>query len=331
MLTIQQSSKHESALAVPRLLPRPALAGLTDLVLAFGIALAGLYARLYELGGKPFWLDEVTTLRRASLGTMDLITDSLSFHHLPLYFLISRWFVPLGTDEASLRLPAALFGALSCIVLFGLGRMIGGRRAAVAASLLLALSPFQVQYGQEARSYTLVICFILLALWALAAVLRLPTRVGRPRRVALALSTAAVVALAAVILERYARPTHPYDNHLALRAAVPAGACLVSSTPGAPIAADRLPTGRNCPLLVDPFGIVLAKTGGRAPSAAQARRRTVVRVWLHAYQRADFVYLQPRNTPQFPTDGPAQDYLDRHFHRLPFPGPGRLYRRVTGR
>lgn len=174
MLTIQQFSKHESALAVPRGLPRAALAGLTDLVLAMGIALVGLYARLYELGGKPFWLDEVTTLRRASLGTMDLITDSLSFHHLPLYFLISRWFVPLGTDEASLRLPAALFGALSCVLLFGLGRMIGGRRAAVAASLLLALSPFQVQYGQEARSYTLVICFILLALWALAAVLRSP-------------------------------------------------------------------------------------------------------------------------------------------------------------
>ena len=144
----------------------------------------GLFARLYELGNKPFWLDEVTTLRRASLGTLDLIIDSLSFHHLPLYFLISRWFVPLGTDEASLRLPAALFGALSCALLFGLARMIGGRRAATAAAMLLALSPFQVQYGQEARSYTLVISFILLALWGLAALLRDPEaaarRVDRP-------------------------------------------------------------------------------------------------------------------------------------------------------
>ena len=152
---------------------------MVDLLLAGSIVVVGLFTRLYEIGSKPFWLDEVTTLRRSSLGTLDLIVDSLSFHHLPLYFLISRWFVPFGTDEASLRLPAALFGALSCGLLFGLSRMIGGRRAAVAASMLLALCPFQVQYGQEARSYTLVITFILLALWALAALMRNPGRAAR--------------------------------------------------------------------------------------------------------------------------------------------------------
>lgn len=179
--------KRDSALAVPPVsvpatawaLPYSQCVGLTDLLLAGCIFLAGLQARLYKIGDKPFWLDEVTTLRRASLGNMDLIVDSLSFHHLPLYFLISRWFMPLGTDEASLRLPAALFGALSCTLLFGLSRMIGGRRAAVAASMLLALCPFQVQYGQEARSYTLVISFILLALWVLAAVLRDPAAASR--------------------------------------------------------------------------------------------------------------------------------------------------------
>ena len=180
MLTTQPSFQHRSTAAVPRPLIVSAPAWLIDCVLAAGIAVIGLFARLYEIGGKPFWLDEVTTLRRASLGTMELITDSLSFHHLPLYFLISRWFVPLGTDEASLRLPAALFGGLSCALLYGLSSMIGGRRAAIAAAILLALCPFQVQYGQEARSYTLVISFILLALWALAALLRNPAGAARP-------------------------------------------------------------------------------------------------------------------------------------------------------
>ena len=180
MLTTQDSFQHRPVPAVPRTAVRSAPAWLADLSLATCIAVIGLLARLYEIGGKPFWLDEVTTLRRASLGTMQLITDSLSFHHLPLYFLISRWFVPLGTDEASLRLPAALFGGLSCALLYGLSRMIGGRRAAIAAAMLLALCPFQVQYGQEARSYTLVISFILLALWALAALLQHPDRAARP-------------------------------------------------------------------------------------------------------------------------------------------------------
>ena len=176
MLIIQQPLRHDPLLAAPRSrlrnVVRNPLAAMTDILLAGGILLIGLFARLYEIGGKPFWLDEVTTLRRVSLGTADLITDSLSFHHLPLYFLISRLFTSFGTDEATLRLPAALFGGLSCALLFGLARTVGGRRAAIAASILLALSPFQVQYGQEARSYTLVISFILLALWALADLVR---------------------------------------------------------------------------------------------------------------------------------------------------------------
>ncbi|WP_375482384.1 glycosyltransferase 87 family protein [uncultured Jatrophihabitans sp.] len=163
----------------------------------------------------------------------------------------------------------------------------------------------------------------------LAALLRLPQ--GRGHRPAVALAGAAVLVLAVVVVQRYARPTHPYDNHVALQRAIPKGACVVSSTQGATIAADRLTIGRACPLLFDPFGEILAATGGHAPTEAQLHRPAVIRVWLNAYRHADFVYLQPRVTPQFPTDGPAQAYLRAHFRRLPLPGPGRLYERVRGR
>ena len=44
---------------------------------------------------------------------------------------------------------------------------VGGRWAALVGGLLLALSPIEVQYGQEARSYTLVSAAILLSLWGL--------------------------------------------------------------------------------------------------------------------------------------------------------------------
>ena len=160
----------------------------------------------------------------------------------------------------------------------------------------------------------------------LAALVRLPRR-----RPAVVLVSVAVLVLSVVTVQRYARPTHPYDNHAALQAAIPSGSCVVSSTPSALIAADRFPTRASCPLLLDPFGEVLAATGGQAPTAAQVRRPAVVRIWLAAYRRADFVYLQPRVTPQYPTDGPAQAYLDRHFRRLPLTGPGQLYERRSGR
>lgn len=148
------------------------------------VTLLGLAARLHGLGGKPYWMDEITTLRRSSLGLGPLVRDSLSFHHLPLYFVVSSWFVPFGLNESVMRLPAAFFGAASCGVLFLLGRSLGDWRSGLAASLLLAMAPFQVQYGQEARSYTLVTTLILLGLWGLTLLARDPAAAARPLRTA---------------------------------------------------------------------------------------------------------------------------------------------------
>ncbi len=138
--------------------------------------IGGLVARLHGLGSKPFWLDEVTTLHRSALPFWAMVRDSLSFHHLPSYFVISSWFLGFGHDETALRLPAALFGALSC----GLASLIAGELAGLGAGLLagtlMAVSPIEVQYGQEARSYTLVICCVLLALHGLIGLLRDPAR-----------------------------------------------------------------------------------------------------------------------------------------------------------
>ena len=95
---------------------------------------------------------------------------------------LPSWLVPLGLGEDVMRLPAALFGAASCVVLFLLGRTLGGWRSGMLAALLLALAPFQVQYGQEARSYTLVTTFILLGLWGRVLLAGDPVAAARPLR-----------------------------------------------------------------------------------------------------------------------------------------------------
>ncbi len=146
------------------------------------VSLVALIARLHALDAKPYWLDEVTTLRRSSLALGPLVRDSLSFHHMPLYFVVTSWLVPLGHDESVMRLPAAVFGTTSCAVLFLLGRSLGDWRSGLAAALLLALAPFQVQYGQEARSYTLVTTLILLGLWGLVLLAADPWQAALPLR-----------------------------------------------------------------------------------------------------------------------------------------------------
>ncbi len=129
------------------------------------IFLTSLIVRLHGIGAKPYWLDEVTTLHRSSQPLGAILTDSLSFHHLPTYFILVSWFVPFGDGETVLRLPSALFGALACTLIFGIATRLGGLRAGLMAGLLMALSPAQVQYGQEARSYALVTCLIVVGLW----------------------------------------------------------------------------------------------------------------------------------------------------------------------
>ena len=141
--------------------------------------LIGLATRLYGLGAKPFWLDEVTTLHRSALPLAAMLRDSLSFHHLPLYFIITSWFLGFGNDELALRLPAALFGALSCGLIAFVTADLVGAGAGLLAGVLMAASPIEVQYGQEARSYTLVICCVLVALHGLIGLIRDPERAGR--------------------------------------------------------------------------------------------------------------------------------------------------------
>jgi mannosyltransferase len=152
-------------------------------VVLFGaVCIVGFVARFYGIDNMPFWLDEVTTVTRSSLPFWNMVTDSLANHHLPSYFAIAAIFGHYGMNEFVLRLPSAFFGAASCGVLFLIGRILGGWRAGLVAGLLLALSPLQVQYGQEARSYTFVILMMAIGFLGLVELARDPRGASLPFR-----------------------------------------------------------------------------------------------------------------------------------------------------
>ncbi|GLQ51068.1 glycosyltransferase family 39 protein [Dyella flava] len=139
-----------------------------DIAWMLGILVLGLLLRLFRIDHQPFWLDEALTSQRIHLGVNGLIADSFTNRHMPTYFLLLQLLSQFGQgNDAWLRIPSALFGAMSAGVVFAIARRIGGRGAGIVAGLLMALSPLQVQYGQEARSYTLVTLLIAIALWGL--------------------------------------------------------------------------------------------------------------------------------------------------------------------
>jgi mannosyltransferase len=152
------------------------------LLLFSAVFIVGFFARYYGVASMPYWLDEITTVTRSSLPFWDMIADSLAHHHLPSYFMITSVLASFGTTEAILRIPSVIFGSASCAVLFLIGRQLGGWRAGLIAGMLLALSPLQVQYGQEARSYSFVICMMAIGLLGLVELARDPRAAAAPWR-----------------------------------------------------------------------------------------------------------------------------------------------------
>jgi mannosyltransferase len=144
-----------------------------------GLALS---LRLYGLGDKPFWMDEITSLHRATATVPHLIADSLHQNHYPTYFLLLWLVARLGTSQWMLRLPSAVFGAVGAWLACEIGGKAAGARSGAIAGLLMAFSPFEVQLGQEARSYTLVSCLILIALSGLVRLAQQPSLAALPLR-----------------------------------------------------------------------------------------------------------------------------------------------------
>jgi uncharacterized membrane protein len=84
--------------------------------------------------------------------------------HPPLWYMV-EWFTTrlFGQSEFALRLPAAILSIISVLLLWRVALALGmDRRTAFVAGLLAAVMPMGIYYGQEARMYALLSCFVLM-------------------------------------------------------------------------------------------------------------------------------------------------------------------------
>lgn len=123
-------------------------------------------ARLFTLGAESFWYDEAFTAWLVQLPVGDMLAAIKGDVHPPLWYAVARLFASLGVSEWALRLPAALAGIASVLLVYRIALDLRFRpRVAYTAGLLAALLPASIYYGQEARMYTLLACFVLLMVW----------------------------------------------------------------------------------------------------------------------------------------------------------------------
>ncbi|HEV7397025.1 MAG TPA: glycosyltransferase family 39 protein [Pyrinomonadaceae bacterium] len=180
-------------------------------MLAALVLLTALSVRLYNLSGQTLECDEFYTIPAATghqyvylsqegdsasnqvprstaeyktllapdpnlgLGT---ITSVLRRNvHLPAYFFLMHYWVSwFGTTEFTLRLPSVCFGALAAVMLFLLGRELFGLFSGLLSALLMALSPEQIYFSQQARMYPLLTLLAITSTYLLVLIQRKPKK-----------------------------------------------------------------------------------------------------------------------------------------------------------
>jgi hypothetical protein len=143
-----------------------------------GLVLIALALRLPSFNDS-LWGDELSTnfvVHGFGVGNVISILKGDQEGTPPLFFLLA-WLTK-GVDGAEgLRIVPLLAGLASIPLTYLLGIRTVGQPAALVAAVLMTLSPFQIYYATEARAYSLMMFFCLLA--ALTLLVALDSGRGR--------------------------------------------------------------------------------------------------------------------------------------------------------
>jgi len=139
------------------------------------VALAVAFAlRVYALGAQSLWNDEGNSVALASLSLEAIANSAARDIHPPLYyFLLHFWVLLAGQTEFAVRFLSVIAGVLVVALVFRIAYSVFGEEVAIIAAFLVALSPFQVYYSQEARMYIWVTLWSAVSVLAMAVMLKI--------------------------------------------------------------------------------------------------------------------------------------------------------------
>lgn len=134
---------------------------LTHWLAPFAIVLLGLGLRLFRLDGQSFWYDEAIQVSLSSKGIRkSMINVAQGAENCPplSHGFFGIW-LKFGDSDFWVRLLPALVGVIAIYYMYLLALRLAGRKIALTAAFLLAISPFHLWYSQEARPYSFLVLF----------------------------------------------------------------------------------------------------------------------------------------------------------------------------
>lgn len=127
------------------------------------IILAGMLLRFHGLGRESFWFNEAASYYYAKGTLWQTILHSFRDETNPpgFHLVIHFWKCFAGITEPSLRIPSAVMGSASILLMYMFARRFLRQRGALIATGFLAFAPLHVWYSQECRGFAFLTFFIL--------------------------------------------------------------------------------------------------------------------------------------------------------------------------
>ena len=137
------------------------------------ILVLGLALRLINLGGRMLWYDEAFAILYSEKGLQSILHGTIApvngaaadVHPLLYYFILHFWQALLGGSVFAVRSLSVILGVLTIGLVYLVARELFGERVALVAALLTAVAPFDVNYSQETRMYSLLAALTLGMVW----------------------------------------------------------------------------------------------------------------------------------------------------------------------
>lgn len=132
--------------------------------------------RIAYLDVQSLWWDEAFSFSMSIANLPSLLENAVRYRvHPPLYYMLMHFWLSLGHSEFLLRAFSVFCGTLSVTTMYATAALIGGKRLATLATILLSVSPFGIWYSQEVRMYSLTTLLVLMTSFFFLRLLRQDT------------------------------------------------------------------------------------------------------------------------------------------------------------
>lgn len=135
---------------------------------------AALLFAFFGITRPSYWRDEAATIAAVRRPFGDLITMLGNVDAVHSLYYILMWPIEhlLGSGEFAMRFPSAVAAAVAAAAIAAIGRRLISSWAGLTAGLVLAILPVTSRYGQEARSYEMVVAMATIASYLLVRLLQ---------------------------------------------------------------------------------------------------------------------------------------------------------------